>query len=242
MRSYLSRPLVKSFFPAYAPKMEYVIKRKMKARTAFCLLWIALLVWACQSRKEGKTPFAESDAQWISRTNAFGQRERLQLRLPDSVRHGRYEMYNEAGQLIEEAHYRNDSLHGVRVLYYADGDTQIVEHYRRGDFVGLFRAYYEDGQLEAQGQYVDNQMKGEWRRFYRNGQLMEVVTFEENRENGPFIEYHSNGNLKAEGQYLKGDNEHGLLKIYDKSGELKRKMQCEHGVCRTVWQRDSLEM
>ena len=49
------------------------------------------------------------------------------------------------------------------------------------------------------------------------------------------MEYFRNGNLKAEGSYLDGDNEHGLLKLYDETGRLIRKMECEQGVCRTFW-------
>ena len=67
---------------------------------------------------------------------------------------------------------------------------------------------------------------------------MEEVSFQDNQENGPFTEYHENGQLKAEGYYQEGDNEHGLLKIYDKQGELVKTMNCQHGVCRTVWEKN----
>lgn len=64
---------------------------------------------------------------------------------------------------------------------------------------------------------------------------MEEVMFADNEENGPFTEYHKNGSLKAEGNYLNGDNEHGLLKLYNEEGELVRKMQCDSGICQTTW-------
>ena len=67
---------------------------------------------------------------------------------------------------------------------------------------------------------------------------MEEVTFgDDNKENGPFREFHENGQLKTEGSYLDGDNEHGELKKYDENGELTETMDCQRGICRTVWTR-----
>ena len=120
-------------------------------------------------------------------------------------------------------------------MYHANGDTLLVETYANGAFEGAYRQYYENGILQLQGQFVNNMATGEWRQYYDSGELMEIVTFAENAENGPFSEYFPNGNLKAEGAYLNGDNEHGELKLYNEQGVLVRKMDCDEGVCRTVW-------
>ena len=64
------------------------------------------------------------------------------------------------------------------------------------------------------------------------------MAFDKNEENGPFEEYHPNGKIKAKGTYLAGDNEHGLLEIFDDKGELIKKMQCKKGVCRTTWKKE----
>ena len=81
-------------------------------------------------------------------------------------------------------------------------------------------------------------MTGKWKKYYESGALFEEVTFSDNKENGPFIEYYENGNLKAEGEYLEGDNEHGLLSLYNEKGELERKMECQKGICKTIWKAD----
>ena len=83
-------------------------------------------------------------------------------------------------------------------------------------------------------------MYGEWKRYYPNGQLMEVVTFAENAENGPFVEYYKNGNKKAEGTYRNGE-ENGLLKKFSLAGEHIRSMNCEDGICRTIWKADNAD-
>jgi len=80
-------------------------------------------------------------------------------------------------------------------------------------------------------------MEGKWKTYYPSGKLKEVVTFVDNEENGPFVEYYENGKIKAEGTYIDGDNEHGLLLLYNPFGVLYKKMQCDHGKCRTIWLR-----
>ena len=156
----------------------------------------------------------------------------------DSLRQGEYERFVE-GVLRERCHYENDTLHGMRTLYDAGGRKEIEETYQNGSFAGPFRTYYPSGQVELLGQYVDNAMHGEWIKYYPTGQMMERVFMARNNENGPFVEYHENGQLKAEGTYANGDREHGLLKLYDDSGELMTKMMCDSGICHTIWSREN---
>ena len=157
------------------------------------------------------------------------------------LRQGLYRNYDERGNLREEANYVNDTLNGSRRMYYADGQLQIEEQYAMGNFIGSYRTYYDNGQVEQEGTYIGNEMTGPWKRYYRNGQLMESVEFRANLEQGPFVEYYENGNLKAEGAYADGDNEDGELKLYDEAGQLERRMNCEMGVCRTVWKAEGVE-
>lgn len=161
--------------------------------------------------------------------------ERYEQNKEDKRKNGTFSRFTATGELIEMANYQNDTLNSFRILYYESGDTQIVENYYNGIFEGSYKAYYDNGQIELKGNYVKGIMIGQWTRFYKSGELMEIVTFEDNEENGPFIEYYQNGELKAKGNYLNGDNEHGLLELYDERGTLIKKMNCEHGICRTAW-------
>jgi antitoxin component YwqK of YwqJK toxin-antitoxin module len=151
------------------------------------------------------------------------------------AREGVYQSFYPNEQVAENANYKNDTLHGERTLFYEDGKIQIEENYDHGQFQGAYRSFYQDGTIEVEGNYKDNSMEGPWKRYYPNGQLMEIVEFSANQENGPFVEYYENGQLKAEGSYLEGDFEHGLLKLYDETGTLVRKMECQRGVCQTIW-------
>ena len=178
---------------------------------------------------------ADSSLEYVAYTDDHGITEHYYRSTRNNAKQGVYKKVDGQGKLIEEANFVNDTLHGLRIIYYEKGDTQIVENYQKGYFEGAYKAYYESGQLELLGHYVDNTMKGKWYRYYPTGELMEIVTFEGNEENGPFVEFYQNGNKKAEGTYLEGDNEDGLLSLYDEEGTLVRKMECNKGICKTIW-------
>ena len=121
---------------------------------------------------------------------------------------------------------------------YPSGKLAVEATYKNDTIVGLRTFYYENGNKELIGKYEDNMMTGQWKRYYDTGELMEVVMFKENAENGPFVEYYKNGKLKAEGNYLLGNHEHGELKLYNEDGLLGKKMECKHCICRTIWTKD----
>lgn len=168
--------------------------------------------------------------------------ERYMRRKSDFAKEGKYEKFAADGVKIEEASYRNDTLHGQRTLFYENGKPQYVEQYKNGLFEGPYRAFHDNEKLKLEGNYAGGAMTGEWKAYYPSGQLKEIVRFENNEENGPFTEYHDNGKLKAEGSYLEGDYEHGELKLYDEQGELFRRMMCDRGICKTIWLRDSTQL
>lgn len=190
----------------------------------------------------------------LETTNHLGYKSVFKVDPESGLKLGEYRQYDEAGNLLELAHYHQDVLVGQRILFSPAGDTLVVEHYLEQDFkvakdnqeshtptpestfAGEYRTFYETGNLIKQrGQYVAGAMNGEWKKYYQNGQLAETVTFVDNLENGPFKEWHENGNLKATGNYLNGDQEHGELRLYDESGTLEKIMSCNGGICQTTW-------
>lgn len=171
----------------------------------------------------------------ITTTTDIGYIEKYQRRKTDFAREGWTVITDPAGVLVEKAHYKHDTLDGLRILYYETGDTNIVETYLQGVFEGTYSLFYPNGQIKQQGQYVNNEMTGDWLQYYESGQLKEKVLFEHNAENGPFLEYHKNGKIATDGHYADGDNEEGELKIYNEEGILSKIMQCDHGRCTTTW-------
>lgn len=174
----------------------------------------------------------------VDSLNTFGEREVFSVRKEDGLKEGKYQRWSPSGQLLEEAWFSQGKPDQIRILFFENGDTQIVEHYRQGIFHGPYRQYYPQGTLLQSGQYLDNAMTGIWTKYYQDGQVQEEVTFLDNLENGPFREYYPSGVLQVEGNYRNGDKEHGLLKFYDEQGRHIKTMDCQDGLCRTVWQVD----
>ena len=164
--------------------------------------------------------------------------ERFEVDKKTKLKDGKFERLNADGSKFEVSNYEQDVLQGERTLYFESGTAEIVEQYKDGVLDGPYITNYEEGSVKLEGQYEEGVMTGIWKQYYESGQVMEEVTFRDNMENGPFVEYHPNGNLKAEGQYQDGDKEQGLLKLYDENGELYKRMECDNGICRTVWSRE----
>jgi antitoxin component YwqK of YwqJK toxin-antitoxin module len=154
----------------------------------------------------------------------------------DNKKHGAYSAYNEAGKLTETATYNNDQLEGERKIYDANGNVEILENYKDNTTNGPYKVYYPNGNVKFETVYTSGVLNGSAKSYTEDGKLKEEVTFSNNEENGPFKEYYDNGNIEWEGTYLNGDNEFGLLKNYDESGELVKKMMCDSmAICRTIW-------
>jgi len=157
----------------------------------------------------------------------------------DSLKHGFYKRYSQGGILMEESNYIEGKLNGERILYTNKGIKEISEIYKNDVLNGPFKEFHENGKLKFLGEYKDNVLSGIVTVFYPSGKVKEEVLFADNVEEGPFKEFHENGNLKWEGTYRNGENEFGLLKEYNKDGELIRKMMCdERAICTTTWTND----
>ncbi len=188
------------------------------------------------------TPSAPTSDENITRTvavdtlNGFGEKEYFFINPETGNKQGKYKRWSNSGKLMEECYYTDGKLDQMRILYFENGDTQIVESYQKGIFHGPYRSFYPDGQTQFVGQYLDNQMEGLWIKFYETGAVMEKTHFSKNLENGPFQEFYPGGVLKTTGTYRNGDNEHGQLKVYDETGQHIKTMECQDGICKTLWQ------
>ena len=154
-------------------------------------------------------------------------------------KNGLYEYFDTLGNLIESKMYHDNKLEGTRKIY-EKGALYSIEQYVNDEFHGPYKVFYPNGQLKLEGNYVHNVLTGTLKTYYENQQIKEIVEMENSEENGPFVEFYDSGKKKAEGTYLNGPNEHGLLQLYDSTGELIRKMHCDHGICNTIWKKDSI--
>lgn len=174
--------------------------------------------------------------------NERGQTERWQRRKDNGQKEGLFQRFSAEGILLEEAHYRADSLHGERKYFAPSGTLESIEPYENNRIHGKFRSFYETGALKIEQDFVQGALTGWSIRYYPNGTVEEKVMLKNNVENGPFWEYHENGTLKTEGTYAPNDEgdgvEEGELKEYDENGQLIRVADCQNGMCLTRWKKE----
>ena len=159
------------------------------------------------------------------------------VRKKDNIYHGPYSKLDSAGILIERGNYAEGNLHGIREILFPDGQVKIRERYLDGEIVDLYEYFFQNGRHELKGYYVGGAMYGPWMKYDDKGNLVEVVTMVNNEEMGPFTEYHENGRIQAQGMYLHGPYEDGILNLFDESGELYKTMLCDVGRCVTTWEK-----
>ena len=199
-------------------------------RLFFFLLFLSLFA-AC----------AGEAIETVENRDTYGNLERFERRKKDFAREGRYQRFNPEGKLLEEAHYRNDSLDGERRLFYTNGQVDVVEHYDNGTFSGKYQKFSDKGALMLEQVFEKGQIEGPSIAYYANGTVAEKVMFKNGEENGPFTEYYSSGVLKTEGGYVPGEDgplEDGELREYDSTGTLVRIANCKRGICQTQWKKE----
>lgn len=188
------------------------------------------------SEKEAEGTF---NLETIKEKDPDGNFIQFTRRDSDGLKEGIFTKTSVKGIKLETANYHQGKLNGHRVLYYPSGDTLILETYQDGLFDGIYKSFYPSGHLKLICFYEKNRIEGKWLQYYDSGQLKEEVLFQGNAENGPFKEYHPNGKLSVEGTYKDGNNEHGPLKFYDDQGEHYKTMECDMGICRTIWTKEN---
>ncbi len=157
------------------------------------------------------------------------------------VKHGKLTVKDFDGKMYEESNFDHGKLSGVQKLY-TKGKLYSIAHFKDSIIHGLYTSYHiETGEPYVIGNYNMGVMEGKWKTYTNQGKLKEIVTFKNNEENGPFVEFWPNGKIKAEGEYLNGDNENGLLYLYSPNGVLYKKMECKEGNCHTIWEKGKEE-
>ena len=155
----------------------------------------------------------------------------------DSIVQGTLLSYYDNGQdIFEKASYVDGQLEGKRILYFENGQPEIIEHYTSDILSDTLYLFYLSGALKMTSYYKNGIHTGINTVYYESGSIKEEVRFHNNEEQGPFIEYHPNGQVHWTGQYLNGENEYGELIQYDSTGQMIKKMMCDSlAICKTVW-------
>jgi hypothetical protein len=112
----------------------------------------------------------------------------------DSLKQGVWKEFWVNGDLKNEVIYKNNKKQGLEIKWFDEPDCVEQE------------SYYKDGMLDGPSIYYSKRCKKDF-----------FETFKSGVKEGLELSYYPNGNIKAEGNFKKG-NLNGYYKVYDKKG------------------------
>lgn len=119
--------------------------------------------------------------------------------------------YAQNGELISAVNYQLDVLHGKSVFYFSEGQLleqklqiQKVVYYTNGKLNGSYQENFYNGKPKLKGTYQNGLRMGLWTEFYNTGEILSKVN------------------------YL-NDVPHGWTTVYDKLGNIKRRVMYRDG-------------
>ena len=126
--------------------------------------------------------------------------------------------------------YKNDSLHGMKVIFYIPEDpndksqrVSATYMYNNGQLDGEFKEYFLSGTVKSKGQYTDNKPSGIWEDFHPNGKRSILTRYKNGVKHGWCIAYDTNmkrigSQYYYYGRRLEGRELDEKLKQFEKLG------------------------
>ena len=104
---------------------------------------------------------------------------------------------NAGGKIIYEESYKDGLRHGVKKVYFNNGNLQEEYHYDMGDFEGPYAVYYRDGKVRSRGSYKDDELEGKVETFRADGSPEKAEEYRMGSRHGKAI-YYLKGNVRKE--------------------------------------------
>ncbi len=128
------------------------------------------------------------------------------VELLGNIPDGEVKEFNDKGQVILEAVYRDNKLNGQMVLYTDTGEVLSRETYEDGVLHGpaCYYQYRSDGKAQADCVYQHALLHGPRRVYYPSGALKAEENFRLGKLRGERLTYYKNGNPESKENYLDG--------------------------------------
>lgn len=83
------------------------------------------------------------------------------------------------GKIQGEGFLEEGVVHGIRTIFYANGNKKFVRTYKKGILHGETLDYLKEGQLSQKGSFKDGKKHGLWQDWYSTGELKRQNEFKE---------------------------------------------------------------
>lgn len=135
--------------------------------------------------------------------------------------------WDNIGRLSSRESYKNDSLHGMKVIYYLapEGDKSqrpmTILNYNNGQLHGEYKEYFDSGKLKNSGEYANNKKVGVWESYHVDGGKMTLERYKDGVRHGWCIGYDKNGKEEGRKYFYYGRLLEGK-ELKHKMSEMKR--------------------
>jgi len=92
-------------------------------------------------------------------------------------KHGKWEFYNEFGDIEEIRNYYREKLNGQVFLKFANGKPRQEGYFKLDKQDSIYREWVENGTLVVEGKYKNGKPFGIWRKYYMDGKEQSVEEY-----------------------------------------------------------------
>lgn len=117
-------------------------------------------------------------------------------------RHGRETRW-ENGRKIYEHHYKNDQFDGVWIYWGENDLLSAVENWREGRLHGIRTVYYGNGNKQFEENYKEGKLDGKKTIWYENGRKMAEAYFKAGYRYGVWTTWSENGAKQSQFNWTK---------------------------------------
>jgi antitoxin component YwqK of YwqJK toxin-antitoxin module len=122
----------------------------------------------------------------------------------EDKQHGKQVEWDERGQKVLEAHWRDGYLHGRRTRWLSSGQIAEDATYARCRLHGGYRTWHRGGQALVEAEFRDGLRQGPFACWYPNGTVCCRANFAEDRLDGVWQEWDAAGQTVRRKEYRGG--------------------------------------
>lgn len=134
------------------------------------------------------------------------------------LKDGKWIYYNDEKKLKEET-YKNDTLNGYQIIYFANGQIYDKKEFDNGVQVGVWEKFFENGKPHLKAFLKNGKMDGSTIRYYKSGLTEVKGQYKNDLKEGTWIFYSEDGKSQDTITYKNGKdvNENQKEKIETES-------------------------
>ena len=140
--------------------------------------------------------------------------------------------YFDNGKVKGKGEFKDGLVHGLRTMYYENGNKSLERTYLNGISDGPSIEYYPNGQVKQEANFKNGKDDGIFKVYYEDGQIHAILTFSNGVQQGDYFEYTLDGKLKAQYYFVNGKASYSpdFLKLTEQALELNKQFKNEEAI------------